>query len=428
MKTSNAVLVVNSGFPEINQLAAELQSANLLSSYVRPYANLERGWERILARAPVFGKSYAHTFGCRVLPTPLDTRHVHEVAFGLDFTMAIHSRLSFSSEWYRGLRKKIMYHRTEAIAKAGEKALSGEQMVIASWYCALPVFEKAAQHGITRVLNYPLAHHAYTHRYLQEEAELEPSFAATLSNHNNPQWQIDRLNREIELANHILVGSSFVKDTFVAEGVPEEKLKVIPYGADTTSFQPPPAKQRGADRFDILFVGQISQRKGLSYLLRAYERIHGSGTSLTLVGRLMERDGGACLQNWRHLIRHVPQIPHGDLVTVFQQADVFVFPTLAEGMGLVVVEAMASGLPVITTPNGPGDIVRDGVDGFVVPPRDVDAIVQRLQQLRDDPDLRLRMAANARVRSQEFSWEHYQKSAASEIREWLGYGSSHRLF
>ncbi|MBX6765201.1 MAG: hypothetical protein IRY88_16225, partial [Rubrobacteraceae bacterium] len=96
-------------------------------------------------------------------------------------------------------------------------------MVVASWHCALPSFEKAEKLGIVKVLSYPLAHHAFTRRYLLEEVEREPDFAATLNAHDRPTWQVEWLDREIELADHILVGSSFVKQSFLAEGVPESK-------------------------------------------------------------------------------------------------------------------------------------------------------------------------------------------------------------
>ena len=98
----------------------------------------------------------------------------------------------------------------------------------------------------------------------------------------------------------------------------------------------------------------------------------------------------------------------------------FVFPSLLEGMGLVVLEAMASGLPVITTPNGPGDLVRDGVDGFVVPIRDVDAIVEKLEYLRAHPEDRLRMGQNARERAKEFTWEQYRATTAAFVRSLCG--------
>jgi glycosyltransferase involved in cell wall biosynthesis len=108
-------------------------------------------------------------------------------------------------------------------------------------------------------------------------------------------------------------------------------------------------------------------------------------------------------------------VPQADLPKIYRSADVFVFPSLLEGMPLVVLEAMASGLPVITTPNGPGDLVRDGVDGFVVPIRDVDAIVEKLEYLRAHPEERLRMGQNARERAKMFTWEHYRTKVADFI-------------
>jgi glycosyltransferase involved in cell wall biosynthesis len=419
MSNRTRILVINSSFPEVNQLAAALAEHDLLSYYVRPYANLGRVWEQGIAKLPEIGKAYSRTFGRRIMLEPLSRVNVKEVVVFLDMLMALHSRLPIRAQWYRDLRKKLMYRIGDVIAESGEKALSDERMVVASWGCALPAFGKAAQHGIIRVLNYSLAHHAFTRRYLREEAELEPGFSNTLNSCNRPRWQIDRLDQEIELADHILVGSSFVKDTFVAEGVQEDKLVVIPYGVDTEFFKPT-EKQKHSDRFNIVFVGQLTQRKGLSYLLRAYERFHEPKTSLTLIGKI--QGNGAEFEPWRHLFKHVPHVPQSELAGLFQQADVFVFPTLVEGMPLVVVEAMACGLPVITTRNGPGDIVRDGVDGFIVPPRDVDAILERLGQLRDDPDLRFRMALNARLRSQEFTWERYRCMAVVKIRQWLGRG------
>jgi glycosyltransferase involved in cell wall biosynthesis len=417
MKNVPSVIVINTASNAANHLAAALAEANLLSQFIRPYANLGRGWERLVARLPAFGNAYTRTLGRRMLPAPLSAKHVNEVALGSDFAMALLSRLPFSSSWYRYLRRKLVYRIWDAVAMRGAKALSDERMVVASWRCAQPVFEKARQRGIVRVLNYPLAHHTFTRHYLLEEAGREPAFAATLNSHDWPQWQIDRMEREIELADRILIGSSFVKDTFIAEGVPEHKLVVIPYGANTSLFKPPENAKKSPNRFNVLFVGQISQRKGLSYLLRAYERIQGPGTSLTLVGQM--QDDGTALKPWRHLIHHIPHVPRSELASIFQQADVFVFPTLVEGMALVVVEAMASGLPVITTPNGPGDIVRDGVEGFIVPPRDIDAIVKRLEELRENPELRATMSANARARSQEFTWTNYRHAAINKISHWL---------
>ncbi|KEZ78800.1 group 1 glycosyl transferase [Salinisphaera hydrothermalis C41B8] len=229
---------------------------------------------------------------------------------------------------------------------------------------------------------------------------------------------MEQLDREIELADHILVGSSFVRDTFISEGVPMEKLEVIPYGVDTSLFHPDGRRQAQDESFNIVFVGQLSQRKGLSYLLKAYQEIRDQNTSLTLVGQM--QDDGSALKPWRHLLRHVPHLPRAQLAEVLQCADVFVFPTLVEGMPLSVVEAMASGLPVVTTPNGPGDIVRDGVEGYIIPPRDVDALVARLRQLKGDKALLQSMGDNAVKRSKAFTWTVYRKTVVARVSEWAG--------
>lgn len=410
------ILVINTSFPELNHLAAGLAEQGLLSRYVRPYANMGRTGERILTNIPGLRSAYAQTFGRRVMPAPLINEHIQQTALGLDFVMAAHARLPHGTGWHRQMRIRLMHRLAKAIADAGARAFRDECMVVASWGCAEPAFRVAKTCGAACVLNYSLAHHAFTRRYLKEEADLEPNFAATLNSHDLPTWQVEQLDREIELADHILVGSGFVRDTFMAEGVPAEKLEVIPYGVDTSLFHPRKSKHSRDDSFNIVFAGQLSQRKGLSYLLKAYEQIHDAKTTLTLVGQM--QDDGTALKPWRHLFRHVPHVPRAQLAELFRRSDVFVFPTLVEGMPLSVIEAMASGLPVVTTPNGPGDIVRDCVDGYFAPPRDVDALAAKIRQLRQDPILCSKLADNAVKRARGYSWDIYKQVAINHLRAW----------
>lgn len=411
------ILMVNSSFPELDHLAASLAEAGMLSVYVRPYVNLYRRWEKVLAELPGLGQAYTRTFGRRRMPPPLGAAHVYEAGILWDFLLAVHSRLPASSPAYQPLQRSILHARTRALMRAAVRLLADQSAVVASWGCAEPVFRKAKANGALCVLNYPLAHHRFTRRYLLEEARRQPAFADTLNSHDRPGWQERQMDAEIELADHILVGSTFVRDSFIAEGVPSEKLVVIPYGADTRLFEPLERKEHDRSGLRLLFVGQIGQRKGISYLLDAARQTAAQGDTLTLVGQV--QDSGRALAPYRDCFRHVPHVPRAELREIYRQADVFVFPTLVEGMGIVVLEAMASGLPVITTPNGPGDIVRDGIDGFLVPPRDVDAIVERLARLRADQQLRQEMARNARIRAQEFTWDTYRKKTVAALQGWL---------
>lgn len=285
-------------------------------------------------------------------------------------------------------------------------------VVVSATRVAKRAFQTVHCHGGRAVLNYQIAHHRFTRRLLSEEAEREPEFALTINPHVCSPSVETLLDEECELADHILVGSSFVRDSFIAEGIGANKVSAIPYGSDTSLFAPT-AEARNEGKFRTLFVGQIGQRKGIAYLLRAYDRFKGPGTELKLVGRFVGPP--EIFSPYRHLFEHCDNVPSSALADIYRRADVMVFPTLVEGMGLVVLEAMASGLPVIATANGPGDIVRDGIDGFIVPTRSVDAIVEKLEFLRTHADIRAEMGRAARARALEFTWDAYASKAAAVV-------------
>lgn len=409
------ITVINYAAPEINHLAAGLAEAGLLSAYVRPYANQGRSWERGLSAIPGMGALYRRTFGRRRMPDGLLPKHIQETAVAADLLRGAICHLPTSrgkdvAEW-------LHWSIQKQVAQRGARLATETQMVVASYVVAEPAFRQTQ--GV-RVLNYPIAHHRYIQRFTSEEAQREPEFAGTLPDWNAvPPWVERQLDAECALADAILVGSSFARESFIAEGVPAEKMLVVPYGADVGAFVPPQDDVRETEEqaFRLLFVGQIGQRKGISYLLRAYDEFRGPGTKLTLVGHLYGQ--GDSLAPYRHLFDHIPHIPQAELAQQYRDADVFVFPTLIEGLGLVVLEAMASGLPVITTPNGPGDIVRDGIDGFVVPIRDPSAIVEKLEYLRANPDRRREMGHNARQRALEYTWRAYQERAIQTLQQLL---------
>jgi len=112
---------------------------------------------------------------------------------------------------------------------------------------------------------------------------------------------------------------------------------------------------------------------------------------------------------FRDLYRHTAHVPQAQLPQVYGAADVFVFPTLLEGLGLVVLQAMACGLPVIVTPRGPDEVVRDGVDGYVVPAVDSNSIIEALERLYSDAELRLQLGRNARSQAERWSGKVRQR-------------------
>jgi glycosyltransferase involved in cell wall biosynthesis len=410
-------IVVNFNSPELGYLARALAAAGRLSRYVRPYANKDRWWERAAASLPILGNTYSRTLGRRRIDDPRLAALTREAGLLADFGLATLGRSpGVPGSLRRGGGARLEQAVRRRVAHAAAALASDAQCVVAYIGCGLPAFDVLRNRGAGRaVVNYPIAHHRYHRAVQREEHEREPEFAETWPTLD--EWPPDyeaQVDREIEVADRILVGSSYAKDSFVHEGVDPAKLVVAPYGVDLATFHPgPPPTPGPAGAFNAIFVGQLSQRKGISYLLEGYRRFRKADTRLTLVGNAPRTS--APLRRYADLYRHVPHQTRPALAALYRESDVFVFPTLLEGMPLVVLEAMACGLPVITTANGPGDIVRDGVDGFIVPARDADVISERLERLYRDPELRATMGRNASARAREFDWPAYTDRAFAAL-------------
>ena len=103
----------------------------------------------------------------------------------------------------------------------------------------------------------------------------------------------------------------------------------------------------------------------------------------------------------------MPHAPYHEVHALYQDADIFVYPSLHEGSAFATYEALASGLPVVATAET-GSVVRDGEEGFIVQMRDVEGLMARIQQLYREPALRAAMAVKARARAEDFTWAHYR--------------------
>jgi starch synthase len=255
--------------------------------------------------------------------------------------------------------------------------------------------------GAAAILNQVVGHVAAAHDIFREEAALAPAFAETMV--TTPDWIVERHEAELREADGIMVPSDYVRDTLTARGTAPEKIFVLPYGVDIDRFHPAPAPRR--DRFRILFVGHLSQRKGILYLLEAVKRLNLPDAELVLVGKMVGPE--SAFAPYRGAFRHVAHVPYHEVHRLFQEADIFVYPSLHEGSAFATYEALASGLPIVTTKNA-GSIARDGQEGFIVPIRDVAALMDRIERLYRDAALRAAMAASARKRATEFTWAHYR--------------------
>jgi glycosyltransferase involved in cell wall biosynthesis len=226
-------------------------------------------------------------------------------------------------------------------------------------------------------------------------------------------WLHERRLHDLELADCIVVPSDHIARVLVQHGVAPERIRLIPYASDCRRFTPDLQKIHDS-ACTFLFAGGITQRKGIKYLLQAWARIRRPGWSLQLLGPLPA--DVAPLQPYLDFVQPLGRVSHHEMPARLTAADVFVFPSLFEGSAVVTYEALACGLPSIVTPSA-GSVVRDGVEGFVVPAREVDALAARMEQLGTDPALRCQMSRAARARAREFDWPRYHAALTSVVQE-----------
>lgn len=211
------------------------------------------------------------------------------------------------------------------------------------------------------------------------------------------QKRLASIEAEYDESDLIVTPSRFAYDSFVARGIPESRLAMVPYGVDTDVYKPVPKRD---EVFRILFVGALSIRKGLPHLLEAVAGLKWRDAELVLRGGDTP-ESAELLRGYRGsipLVRVGPQ-PRERLKNLYSGASVLVLPSIEDGFGLVIGQALACGTPVVaTTHSGGPDVIEDARNGFIVPPRDSGAIREALTRLREDPSSLAAMRVEARHR------------------------------
>jgi glycosyltransferase involved in cell wall biosynthesis len=170
----------------------------------------------------------------------------------------------------------------------------------------------------------------------------------------------------------------------------------------------------------VLFVGRVEPRKGVHYLLQAWQELKLLQAELLLVGINDFPEGW--LERYTEQIRYISSVPHASLNQYYSSANVLVLPSLVEGLALVQLEALACGIPLITTPNtGGSDIITDGIEGFIVPIRDTEMLKEKLEWCYQHPLELAEMGRAARRQAEQLTWERYRQKLASQMLQILNH-------
>jgi glycosyltransferase involved in cell wall biosynthesis len=274
--------------------------------------------------------------------------------------------------------------------------------------CALEQFLAAKHLGKACIYDMPIGYYPAWER---TQAELARQFAGWLpaagplsDSYVRPQQK----RQEMELADLVLAPSNFVAET-IRTYHPNKTIALAPYGVNL-EYWTPREQVRRTERLRFLYAGQMSLRKGIPILLEAWEKAELSSAELQLVGawRLDDRKRAALPRG----VVHVPACSPEALRDHYRRADVFVFPSFFEGLGLVLLEAMACGLPAIASAaSGAADVLTEAC-GRTLPRNEVDALVHAFQWFDRNRDKLPAMGRAARARAEQFNWQRYRFAVA----------------
>jgi glycosyltransferase involved in cell wall biosynthesis len=271
-------------------------------------------------------------------------------------------------------------------------------------------FKKAKRFNCIKVLERGSSHILYQYKVLKEEYK-----RLNLTSYLPSKKTIETELKEYELADYICVPSEFARKTFIEKGFSKKKIIKTPYGVDIKNFSPDFKKDKSFDinkKFTIISVGSISVRKGSIYLLRAFKELSLLNAELIFVGPI-DNDLKVMLSKYSSMknIKFYNKRPQSKLKEFYNKADVFVLFSVEEGLSMVQIQAMACGLPVICTYNtGGSEIVDDGINGFVLPIRNLKLLKKKILLLYNSPDLLIKMKRKAYNKAKKFmSWDVYGK-------------------
>lgn len=280
-------------------------------------------------------------------------------------------------------------------------------------YYAYHSFRKAQQSGsgMRRILFQLHPHPVSVKKILQQELEVTPQARDSIMYENECQYSqeyLQSLSDESQMADSIVVASTYTMQSLVENGIDAAHIQVVPYGIDQQKFWTR-IMSPGYKHLRIIFVGSLVQRKGLSYLLDAVRKLKNAGIELVLCSRgfIDEKLIGHYKDVQLTLKLNLSQ---KELLHELHNSDVFVLPSLCEGFGHVILEAMACGLPVITTPNTCApDILEDGKEGFIIPIRDSDSLANKIDWCLKNKEGLYAMGQSASKKASQFTWEKFRK-------------------
>ncbi|MEO1428985.1 MAG: glycosyltransferase family 4 protein [Cyanobacteria bacterium J06632_19] len=286
---------------------------------------------------------------------------------------------------------------------------------------SLRTFEAARKQGIARIYDVPSPEHDFVENLLHKEEGHFPELITPYRKYvkSLQERRTRHRRREWELADVVIANSEFTKASYANAGLDVTKVRVIPYGAPPVCENGVTGGTKEHEPVNFLWAGTFSVRKGAHYLLQAWKDLKpGDKAKLSVFGAMGLAPSS--LQNLPDSIKFSGTVPRSQLYNHYYQADVLVFPTLCDGFGMVVTEAFAQGLPVITTDKaGAADLVRHGVNGLIIPAGDIDALTEAMNWCMKNRQKLRAMRQAALETAASWQWSDYRRTLVEKLLDGL---------
>ena len=305
-------------------------------------------------------------------------------------------------------------HRTSLRLKEAKK--KGANGVYAYEDGALKTFQKAKVLGLSCFYDLPIGYWRTAKELLEIEKERWPEWSATLTGLKDSEEKLRRKDKELALADRIFVASSFTADSLKNYPGKLASIEVIPYGFPTPISLRDYAGANAIKPLKLLFVGGLSQRKGIADVFAVVDKFQPH-VSLTVVGYKASENCPVLDEN---LSRHnwIPSLPHSKVLELMRNHDVLLFPSLFEGFGMVITEAMSQGTPVITTERTAGpDIIKHNENGWLIKAGSTVALEECLDNLLQNPQVIAKVGKAARETAKKRPWKVYGEELANSISD-----------
>ncbi len=308
----------------------------------------------------------------------------------------------------RNLDKKVSL----GLRKSAKKGLGG---VYAYEDGASFSFQEAKRLGLQNFYDLPTGYWRAKLRILEAEKKRFPEWQNTIPGLTDSDEKLDRKEFEIEMADRIFVASTFTASTLKEFPGILPPVEIIPYGFPPVYSERSNKQGRGKLPIKLLFVGSLSQQKGIVNLFKAVDGL-GDNVSLTLVGRKPQAE---CRALDVELTKHhwIPSLPHDKILNLMREHDILIFPTLFDGFGLVVSEAMSQGTPVIATYNSAGpDLIEHGKNGWLIEAGSTSALLEAIGKLVANPSEIVKAGNAAMEKARLRPWSVYMKEISNAVK------------